>query len=131
MLIGELAKRCEVSIDTVRYYEKQGLLSKVQRAPSGYRVYGKKNLIELAFVLNAKKLGFTLNEITELLEIRVEKADRHCAEVKQLVEDKQAVVEAKIAELEKIRQALKTMAEDCCGGDEPAVYCSILEALEN
>lgn len=130
MLIGELTKRCDVSIDTVRYYEKLGLLSKAQRTPGGYRVYGKKNLSELTFILNAKKLGFTLNEITELLEIRVEKADRHCAEVKQLVEDKKTIVEAKIAELEKIRNALKTMADDCCGGDEPAVFCSILEALE-
>ncbi|MCG8672544.1 MAG: Zn(2+)-responsive transcriptional regulator [Pseudomonadales bacterium] len=131
MQIGELAKRCSVSIDTVRYYEKQGLLKPEGRTPAGYRYYAGESLKCLQFILKAKSLGFTLREIQDLLQIRVSPEDYECAKVKQMAEDKLTNIEQKIAELKQIQAALKDVAESCYGGTEPATSCSIIDALSN
>lgn len=129
MKIGELAKRCGVSIDTVRYYEKQSLLFPSSRSESGYRLFSQEAVERLNFVLRAKALGFTLSEIKELLAINVSPENYECSEVKQLAEDKLQDIEAKIKELETIYHALKNIADQCCGGQEPATECTILDAL--
>ena len=131
MQIGELAKRCSVSIDTVRYYEKQGLLRPEGRTPAGYRYYAGESVKCLQFILKAKALGFTLREIQDLLEIRVSPEDYECASVKQMADDKLAKIEQKITELLQIQAALKDVAALCCGGAEPATSCSILDALSH
>ena len=129
MRIGELAKTCGVSVDTVRYYEKQGLMSSVHRSESGYRSYGHDAVDRLSFIHRAKNLGFTLNEIKELLTVSVSPEDYACSEVKQFTEEKLQQLEEKIRELQRIKYALQTLSDKCCGGDEPATQCSILDAL--
>ncbi len=129
--IGELAQLCEVKTDTLRFYEKHGLLSPSSRTDSGYRIYTENDAERLRFILRAKAVGFTLAEITELLSIELDKSNWACADVKGLVDDKLANVEAKIAELNHFQLSLQRLSQACCGGPESAEHCSILEALES
>ncbi|MCL1056636.1 Zn(2+)-responsive transcriptional regulator [Shewanella gelidimarina] len=129
--IGELAQLCEVRTDTLRFYEKHGLLSPSSRTDSGYRIYTEADAERLRFILRAKAVGFTLAEIAELLSIELDKSNWACADVKGLVDDKLANVEAKIAELNHFQLSLQRLSQACCGGPESAEHCSILEALES
>lgn len=129
--IGELAKLCQIKTDTLRFYEKHGLLSPSTRSEAGYRLYTDADLSRLKFILRAKSVGFTLNEIADLLLIELDKANKACADVKGLVDSKLADVETKIAELMQFKQSLQVLSNACCGGPESAAQCSILEALES
>ncbi len=129
--IGELAKRCGVSTDTLRFYEKNQLIAPAGRSESGYRLYNDNNQRQVAFILKAKALGLSLEDIKELLEIKLEATEHSCAEVKAITSAKLAVINHKIAELDSIRQALEKINDACCGGlDDDASHCSILAALE-
>ncbi|BEI21856.1 Zn(2+)-responsive transcriptional regulator [Vibrio fluvialis] len=129
--IGELAKRCGVSTDTLRFYEKNALISPAGRSDSGYRLYDEENQKQVSFILKAKELGLSLEEIKELLEIRLEATEHSCAEVKSITSAKLALIDEKIAELTRIRSALKKINDACCGHrDDDASHCSILAALE-
>ncbi|PSW03496.1 Zn(2+)-responsive transcriptional regulator [Photobacterium lipolyticum] len=129
-LIGQLAKQCEVSSDTLRFYEKNGLLEPAARSESGYRLYSEENLSRVNFILRAKTIGLSLDEIRELLDIRLEASQHSCAEVKAITQAKLDEVDSKIAELARIRHALKKINDACCGHtDDNASHCSILEAL--
>ncbi|EKO5124708.1 Zn(2+)-responsive transcriptional regulator [Vibrio fluvialis] len=129
--IGELAKRCGVSTDTLRFYEKNALISPAGRSDSGYRLYDEENQKQVSFILKAKDLGLSLEEIKELLEIRLEATEHSCAEVKSITSAKLALIDEKIAELTRIRSALKKINDACCGHrDDDASHCSILAALE-
>lgn len=130
MQIGELASKCGVRIDTVRYYEKQKLLVPSGRTEGGYRIYSEVALRELKFILRAKSLGFTLREIQELLTLKVDRENQPCSSVKDLAEAKLKDIEEKLAELRSMHRALTGITEACCGGDEPATACSILDALD-
>lgn len=129
--IGELAKQCQVKADTLRFYDKHGLLSPSSRSASGYRIYTEKDAERLRFILRAKAVGFTLSEITDLLSIEIEKSNWACADVKNLVDSKLAEVDKKIAELQHFQASLKQLSNDCSGGSESAEFCTILEALES
>ncbi|NKF51225.1 Zn(2+)-responsive transcriptional regulator [Shewanella sp. WXL01] len=129
--IGELAKACDIKTDTLRFYEKHGLLTPSHRSSSGYRMYTKDDEARLKFILRAKAVGFTLNEIAELLSIELDKSNWACADVKGLVDIKLAQVQAKIAELTHFSTSLQSLSDACCGGPESAEHCSILEALES
>lgn len=129
-LIGQLAKLCDVSSDTLRFYEKNGLLTPAGRSDSGYRLYNEACLKQINFILKAKDLGLSLDEIRELLEIRLEATEHSCAEVKAITSAKLTLIDSKIAELSRIRTALKKINDACCGEDnDDASHCSILEAL--
>ncbi|MGL4474499.1 MAG: Zn(2+)-responsive transcriptional regulator [Shewanella sp.] len=129
--IGELASECQIKTDTLRFYEKHGLLTPSARSDSGYRFYTDKDAERLKFILRAKAVGFTLSEINELLSIELDKANWQCVDVKALVDSKLTQVVAKIAELQKFRDSLKRLSDSCCGGPESAECSSILEALES
>ncbi|WP_321283337.1 Zn(2+)-responsive transcriptional regulator [uncultured Vibrio sp.] len=129
--IGELAKRCGVSADTLRFYEKNGLIKPAGRSASGYRLYNEENQKQVRFILKAKELGLSLGEIRDLLEIKLEATEHSCAEVKAITTAKLELVDEKINELTKIRRALKKINDACCGHvDDDASHCSILAALE-
>ena len=96
--IGELAKRCQVSTDTLRFYEKNALIAPAGRSESGYRLYNEDNQQQVNFILKAKELGLSLEEIRELLEIKLEATVRSCAEVKAITSSKLAVIDQKIEE---------------------------------
>ncbi|MUL01084.1 Zn(2+)-responsive transcriptional regulator [Aliivibrio fischeri] len=129
-LIGELAKQCNVTSDTLRFYEKNGLLVPSGRSSSGYRLYNDDNLAQIRFILKAKQLGLALDKIQELLAIRLEATKHSCAEVKAITQSKLNIIDEKIAQLTDIRLALKSINDACCGHvDEDASHCSILSAL--
>ena len=127
MKIGELAKRSGVGIDTVRFYERQGLLPKARRLASGYRVYDPGDVKRLRFVRRAKALGFTLEEIRDLLALS-DHRDDDIAALKGLATEKLADVQAKLAELNRIREGLETLVV-ACPGHGALAQCPILNAL--
>lgn len=129
--IGELAKVCDINNDTLRFYEKNKLLTPSSRTESGYRVYSEADRERLQFILRAKHVGFTLAEINELLSIEVDKASKACADVKVLVDDKLAVIEQKMAELSRFQTSLQRLSDACCGSSKSAEHCTILSALES
>lgn len=127
MKIGELAQRAEVNIDTVRYYERQGLLPVPQRLRSGYRQYEQDDVARLRFVRRAKALGFTLTEIRDLLELSSHR-EQDMAGMKTAAIRKLSDVEEKLAELTRIRDGLKTLVASC-PGHGALEQCPILNAL--
>ena len=128
MTIGELAKAAGVHIETVRYYERCGLLPEPARRPSGYRVYAEATVARLRFIKNAQELGFALAEIEKLLALRVD-ANTNCAEVRRQAEAKLLEVERKLQTLQAIQAAL-TQLVTACERDGAQGECPILEVLE-
>jgi MerR family copper efflux transcriptional regulator len=126
MKIGELARRTGVGIDTVRYYEREGLLRKAPRLASGYRSYGEGDMKRLRFVRRAKALGFTLPEVRELLALSAQDGDM--ARLRAAASAKIADVDEKLAELGRIRAGLATLL-DACPGHGRLDDCPILNAL--
>lgn len=127
MKIGEFAQRAGVGIDTVRYYERQGLLAPAQRLVSGYRSYCGEDVARLRFVRRAKALGFTLAEIRELLALSDHRGS-DMAGLNAAARDKLADVEDRLAELQRMRDGLKTLVASCPGQGTLA-QCPILNAL--
>jgi MerR family copper efflux transcriptional regulator len=125
MGIGKIARRAGVSVDTVRYYEKNGLLSPASRLASGYRRYDDLQLRRLRFIREAQKLGFALRDVRELLGLS---RQRDVTRVKRAAEKKLADVEARIAALERVRQGLGKLVA-ACPGHGLASDCPILKAL--
>ena len=123
--IGQLAKRGGVGIDTVRYYERNGLLAPRTRLASGYRRYGELELARLRFIRRAQGLGFSLKEVKELLALS---AQRDVGRVKRSAQTKLLDVEARIAALERVRDGLSTLIA-ACPGHGRAADCPILQAL--
>ncbi len=130
MRIGELSKHTGFQVETLRYYEKEGLLKPISRTESGYRQYDQESLKQLRFIKQAKSVGFSLNEISELLTLRVERDQHSCGEVKSLAEQKLVQINKKISELLRMKQALHKITDACCGGSEPATSCTILNSLD-
>jgi len=123
--IGQLARRGGVGIDTVRYYERNGLLGPRLRLASGYRRYGSLELARLRFIRRAQGLGFTLGEIKALLALS---AQRDVAKVKSSATQKLADVEARIAALLRMKEGLAALIA-ACPGHGRAEDCPILGAL--
>jgi MerR family transcriptional regulator, Zn(II)-responsive regulator of zntA len=130
MKIGDLVKRHGVSVDTIRFYEKQQLLSPSSRSAAGYRLYDNADSQRLAFILRAKNVGFSLQQIAELLQIEDNKSQWQCHDVKQKVQLKMQDIQQQMAELQQFYQALQQLDDACCGGAISATECSILTALE-
>ncbi|MFQ6613149.1 MAG: MerR family transcriptional regulator [Fidelibacterota bacterium] len=126
--IGTLAERADVNLETIRFYERKGILPKPTRLPSGYRSYSEEDLKRLRFIQMAKKHGFSLKEIKDLLHLRVD-PDCTCDDVRQRAELKIQVIEEKIRELKQIRNALTVLVASC-EGVGPTQECPILDAFE-
>ena len=127
MKIGELARRTDVGIDTVRYYEQQGLMRPASRMPSGYRLFDEEDVSRLHFIRRAKALGFTLTEIRELLALS-DNRDDDMASLKAAAQDKLRDVEQRMLELARVRDGLRTLV-DACPGHGALKRCPILNAL--
>lgn len=127
--IGDLAKRLNISADTLRFYESNGLLTPVTRTESGYRLYSEHEQQRVQFILSAKAVGFTLNEVQELLAYEVNKDRFTCQEVKAKVDEKITQIDERIHTMKIMRDGLYKLSQACCGGDESAVHCTILHML--
>jgi MerR family transcriptional regulator, copper efflux regulator len=128
LTIGKVAQRAGVGIETVRFYEREGLLVKPTRSKSGYRQFDEEVVDRLEFIRRAKELGFTLNEIKELLSLRISR-NTCCDDVKATADTKIADIDAKLATLRRMRKALVRLST-ACGKKESTAECPILEALE-
>lgn len=127
MTIGQLAKSAEVGVETIRFYEREGLIEEPPRRASGYRQYPAETVERVRFIRRAKELGFTLKEIKELLSLRAAPRTR-CADVRRRAEAKVRDIDEKVRTLQAMRKALtKLIAE--CSGQGPVTDCPILEAL--
>ncbi len=127
MPIGKLAKATGATVDTIRFYEKVGLLPKPARTPSGYRKYSRGDELRLAFVARARHLGFSLDEIAEMLRLRTSRVGG-VARVREVAQKKVALIEQKIVELQQLRTALKALVGACPGDGAPEA-CPILNAF--
>lgn len=126
--IGELSKRTGVGIETIRFYEREGLLEEPTRRPSGQRQYPVEEVRRVRFILRAKRLGFTLREIRELLSFKTVEDDV-CAVVKEQAILKIEDIEGRIQELEQMKAALMEITT-ACAGEGSAKECLILGALD-
>ena len=126
---AKLANEGRVNIETIRYYERHGLLSKPPRTQSGYRIFSEDAVTRLHFIKHAQDLGFSLKEIKELLELRI-KPGSSCADVRRRAEAKIVDVDQRIQRLQEIRKALVQMTR-FCPGSGPVSTCTILQTLNN
>lgn len=125
--IGEVAAAADVNVETIRFYERRGLLPEPPRRASGYRAYPSDTVSRIRFIKRAQVLGFTLAEIGELLDLRVDE-ETSCDEVRRQVEDKLAEIESKIHMLQEMQSALAAMAASCDQGG-PDGECPVLTTL--
>lgn len=126
--IGEVAKQAGVGVETVRFYERKGLLHEPQRRTSGYRQYDKGAIAVLRFIRRAKELGFTLKEIKTLLNLRLDESATR-ADVRDEARAKVSDIEARIADLQRMKDSLLKLIRKC-SGHGATKGCPILDALQ-
>jgi len=123
---AELALRSGCNLETIRYYEKIGLMPEPPRTAAGYRVYDETQVARLRFILRGRELGFSIDELRGLLSL-VDRGTQTCAGVKALTERHLANVRTKIVDLKRIEKILAMTASKCSGGKVPE--CPVLDAL--
>ncbi|MGH9808687.1 MAG: MerR family transcriptional regulator [Terriglobia bacterium] len=126
LAIGALAKRSGVNIETIRYYEKIGVMPKPARSSGGYRLYTSDHLKRLTFIRRGRELGFSLDELRDLLRL----VDGHaytCAEVRALTLEHVGAIRRKIADLRRLERVMSSVASQCSGRKVPD--CPIIDAL--
>ncbi len=128
LTIGRLARLGGVNLETIRYYEREGLLQKPPRTPAGYRMFPSDTARRVRFIKRAQELGFSLSEIRELLALKMKPGTQR-KDIRARAEAKIADIEQKIETLERMKRALRNMTERCdgCG---PLAECPILESLD-
>jgi MerR family mercuric resistance operon transcriptional regulator len=126
---GKLSKEARANIETIRYYERQGLIEEPPRSESGYRLFSEGTVERIRFIRNAQRLGFTLKEIKDILALKITPNAR-CANVKMKSEQKIKEIEEKINALQEMKRALQELSSMCeiTSGIEE---CHILQILEN
>ena len=127
--IGAVARAAEGGVETIRYYERQGLLAQAERRPSGYRQYDEAVVARLRFIRQTKDLGFTLAEIRELLRLWFDTATR-CEHVRTLAARKITEIDTKIASLKSMKRALGRVLKDC-NRNETLAACPLLGPLND
>lgn len=125
LTIGRLAQAAEVNVETVRYYQRRGLMREPARPMGSVRRYSSDDVKRIRFIKRAQQLGFTLEEVTNLLALE---DGRSCRETERLAEQKLALVEARIADLQRLRKTLKELIGRCEVG-RGRVACPIIESL--
>ncbi|MBZ5877834.1 MerR family transcriptional regulator [Chromohalobacter israelensis] len=123
---GELAKRTGCNIETIRYYERIGLLPDPPRSDNGFRSYEERHLTRLTFIRRARELGFTLEEVQDLLRL-VDGGHYTCAQVQEIALRHADEIQRKINDLHRMQRALKEMSAQCSGEEVPT--CPIVEML--
>lgn len=128
LTIGQLAKSAGVNLTTIRFYERRGLIPKPHRSASGYRQYSPDIITRIRFIKNAQALGFTLEEISELLELKAN-TNTHCKTIKGHAAHKIALVDRKIQALKTMKKALQDLHDGCRGRGSIQEGCEILDTL--
>jgi MerR family mercuric resistance operon transcriptional regulator len=128
MTIGRIAKQAGVGVETIRFYEREGLIEHPPRRASGYRIYPEKTVDRIRFIKQAKELGFSLKEIDDLLSLRIDPR-ASCDDVRARAQAKVANIRFRIEALERMEHSLKRLARSCTGRG-PVRDCPILDALD-
>ena len=128
LTIGQLAKAGAVSVEAVRFYERKGLIERPQRPYSGFRHYPQQTVKRIQFIKHAQSLGFTLQEVHEMLVLRGDDPAT-CGEVQRLAEDKLVLLRSKMDALRFMESVLQTLVHDCRGHKDLGGPCPILEAV--
>lgn len=126
MKIGELAKATDTQVETIRYYERIGLLSAPDRSAANYRIYDPSHRSRLSFIRHSRQLGFTIDDIRSLLDL-ADHPERDCAEADSITTRHLRQVEAKISHLTRLRDELVRISGRCRGG--LSADCQVIEAL--
>lgn len=129
LTIGQVAKLAGVNRETLRYYEREGIIEQPERKDSGYRIYPPSIVKRIRFIKRAQELGFSLKEISELMALRNDTEDATCRDVKQYAQDKVKVIEKKLADLKRMRTRLVELVA-VCNEENPINTCPILDAFE-
>ena len=129
MKIGEMAKAVQTQVETIRYYERAGLMAQAPRSGGNYRIYGAEHLERLAFIRHCRSLDMTLDEIRLLLRFR-DAPREDCGEVNALLDEHIGHVATRIRELRQLEKQLKSLREQCAGVQD-AAHCGILNELAN
>ncbi|MCV2883368.1 heavy metal-responsive transcriptional regulator [Aestuariibacter sp. AA17] len=130
MKIGDLARKTGLSVHTLRYYEKAGLLQASGRTGANYRIYTEDDATTASFIKRCKECGFTLDETRALITIRDDKRQHVCAEAKDIAQNKMQDLKTQITSLQAMLITLDKLQALCCGGEESAEFCSIIANLE-
>ena len=129
LTIGKIAHLAGVGVETVRFYERQGLIPQPPRRESGYRQYPDETVSRIRFIRRAKELGFSLKEIKELLALRID-PETSCQDILERAKGKIAEIDKKVHTLQRMKRALVKLT-GACRGRRPVSKCPILEALED
>lgn len=126
---GELAKTCDVNPETIRFYERGGLLPEPDRTPSGYRQYDEHAVQRVRFIKRAQNVGFSLEEIRALLDLQFHADDATSGDVRAMVDVKLREIDEQVRRLLEMKQVLERFRHDCPGGDESIAACPILASF--
>ncbi len=126
LTIGKLAQQANVTIETIRYYQRKGLLPEPEKPVSGYRQYSSQAIARLRFIKRAQQTGFTLNEIAELLSLDA----NHCEDVQKIAKQKCQQIDKQLKDLTALRNVLNTLVEGC-QQDKTTDHCSLIDAFSN
>ncbi len=124
LTIGHLAKAAKVNVETVRYYQRVGLVDEPVKPFGGFRIYPEETINRIRFIKRAQKLGFSLQDIAHLLKL----GNSHCDDVREQAETKLAQIEAQIKDLQSMRKTLKKLITECNAGNESG-NCPIVQSL--
>jgi MerR family mercuric resistance operon transcriptional regulator len=127
--IGDLSRRTGCNVETIRYYERVGLLPRPPRSAAHYRLYDGADVRRLSFVRRARELGFTLDEVRTLLLLAINNGDDTCAEVRRLAADHLGEIRAKIADLRALERVLSEAVRRCDAGELPG--CPLIDTLSS
>ncbi len=129
LTIGQVSKLAGVNRETLRYYEREGIIEQPERKDSGYRIYPPSIVKRIRFIKRAQGLGFSLKEINELMALRNDAEDATCRDVKQYAQDKVKTIEKKLADLKRMRARLVELIA-VCNEENSISACPILDAFE-
>lgn len=126
LTIGKLAKHANVTIETIRYYQRKGLLTEPEKPATGYRQYPAEAIARIQFIKRAQQSGFTLKEIAELLSLDGE----HCEDVQKMAEQKRQQIDKQLKDLTELRNVLDILVKGC-QQDKSTDHCSLIDAFSN
>lgn len=129
LTIGKLATLANITSDSVRFYEREGLIAPASKSGAGYRLYEEDALARLRFIAHAKQCGFTLAEIYELLSVQSQKS-ACCSDVRRQLVEKKLQLENRIKAMKAMSKSLDVLIADCSAVDGPVAECPILNALK-
>jgi len=126
LTIGKLAKQANVTIETIRYYQRKGLLNEPEKPVIGYRQYPSEAIARIRFIKRAQQSGFTLKEISELLSLN----SGHCQDVQKMAEQKRQQIDEQIKDLTALRNVLDGLVKGC-QQTQSTDHCSLIDSLSN